>query len=259
MTSMHGTFVWYELMTTDMAGAELFYKSVIGWDARDSGMSDMPYTLFSTGGTDIAGMMELPDQARQMGAPSSWIGYVAVDDVDTATASIAAGGGRIYRNPSDIPGIGRFSIVADPQGAIISLFKGDGDMGAVPDPMTTSGVVGWHELLTQERESAFTFYSGQFAWEKDQGIDMGPMGIYQLWKYAGSAKAAGGMMTRPPGVPVSFWLYYFTCDDIDAAQSRVTAGGGQILNGPLEVPGGAWVFQAMDPQGAMFAMVGPRK
>ncbi|MEP9378815.1 VOC family protein [Aquabacter sp. CN5-332] len=256
---MHGTFVWYELMTTDMAAAEGFYKNVVGWDTRDSGMPGMSYTLLSTGGSDVGGIMTLPDQAKQMGAPPSWIGYVAVDNVDTAAAAYAAGGGKIYRDPSDIPTVGRFAIVADPQGAVLSLFKGEGEMRPPLDPMATLGAVGWHELLTEDREKAFTFYSGQFGWEKDTAMDMGEMGIYQLWKYAGDSNAIGGMMTRPPGVPASFWMFYFTCDDIDAAQGRVTAGGGQVVNGPMEVPGGAWIFQAMDPQGAMFSMVGPRK
>ena len=68
----------------------------------------------------------------------------------------------------------------------------------------------------------------------------------------------GGMFNRPAEVPVTFWLYYFNVDDIDAAVRRVEAGGGKVLNGPMEVPGGAWIIQGQDPQGAMFALVGPR-
>lgn len=258
MESMHGTFVWYELMTTDMAAAETFYKDVVRWQARDSGMGGMAYTILSAPGGDIAGMMTLPEEARQMGAPPSWIGYVAVDDVDTAAASFASAGGKVYREPSDIPNIGRFAVVADPQGAVLAVFKGEGEMPAQPDPKANTGVAGWHELLADDRETAFAFYSAQFGWEKDQGLDMGDLGIYQLWKYKGGKDAVGGMMTRPKEAPVPFWLYYFTCDDIEAAKGRVTAGGGQILNGPMEVPGGVWIFQAMDPQGAIFAMVGPK-
>ncbi|TCT03210.1 VOC family protein [Aquabacter spiritensis] len=259
MADHRGKFVWYELMTTDMPAAQAFYTHVVGWEARDAGMPDMAYSLFSSQGTEIAGLMVLPDQAREMGAPPSWIGYVAVDDVDIGAASFAAAGGKVYRAPSDIPGIGRFAIVADPQGVVLALFRGEGDMPPMPDPSQTPGVVGWHELLTGDGAAAFDFYSGQFGWEKDQGMDMGALGLYQLWRYAGATEAAGGMMTRPPMVPASFWMFYFTCDDIDAAMARVGAGGGQVVNGPMEVPGGAHIFQAMDPQGGVFAMVGPKK
>lgn len=253
----HGRFVWYELMTTDMAAAIRFYEQVVGWSARDAGMPGMAYTLLSSAGDDIAGLMDLPQAARDMGAPPSWIGYVGVDDVDLGAASVAAGGGKVYRAPEDIPGIGRFAVVADPQGAVLALFKGDGEMPA-RNPAMRPGLVGWHELLAEDRERAFDFYSAQFGWRKDQGIDMGPLGIYQLFAYDGAAEAIGGMMTRPPGVPASFWIYYFTTDDISAAEARVVAAGGRVINGPMEVPGGVHIFQAEDPQGAVFAMVGPK-
>lgn len=258
MGPTHGHFVWYELMTTDMAAATRFYGEVVGWKARDAGMPGMAYTLLASGSDDIAGLMDLPQSARDMGAPPSWIGHVWVDDVDLGAASFAAGGGQVYRAPEDIPGIGRFAIVADPQGAVLALFKGEGDMPP-RDPTPRPGLVPWHELLAEDREAAFAFYAGQFGWRKDTGIDMGPLGTYQMFGYAGGGEAIGGMMTRPPGVPASFWMFYFSCDDITSAQARVTSSGGQIINGPMEVPGGMHIFQALDPQGAVFAMVGPKK
>ena len=88
-------------------------------------------------------------------------------------------------------------------------------------------------------------------------MDMGPMGIYQLFK-AGGDEAIGGMMTKLDAMPVPFWLYYFNVAGIDAAAKAVEAGGGQVLNGPHEVPGGDFILQGLDPQGAMFALVGPR-
>ncbi|WP_127090359.1 VOC family protein [Aquabacter cavernae] len=254
---MQGTFVWYELMTTDTEAANRFYADAVGWQTRDAGMPGMAYTLLSSGGDDIAGIMELPENARAMGAPPSWIGYVGVDDVDAGAASVAAGGGQVYRAPQDIPGIGRFAIVADPEGAVFALFQGDGEMPP-RNPAMRPGLVGWHELLATDPERAFAFYSGQYGWAKDQAIDMGPLGTYQLFTYGGGSEGVGGMMARPPGVPVSFWTYYFTTDDIVFAEARVIAGGGRIINGPMEVPGGVHIFQALDPQGAVFAMVGPK-
>lgn len=258
MAPGHGHFVWYELMTTDQEAAIRFYGDVVGWTARDAGMPGMAYALLSSAGDDICGVMDLPETARAMGAPPSWIGYVGVDDVDVAAASVAAGGGQVYRAPEDIPGIGRFAVVADPEGAVFALFRGAGEMPP-RNPAQRPGLVGWHELMAADRERAFAFYEGQFGWAKDTAVDMGPLGVYQIFNYGSGADGVGGMMTRPPGVTASFWIYYFTTDDITAAEARVIAGGGRIINGPMEVPGGVHIFQAQDPQGAVFAMVGPKR
>ncbi len=86
---------------------------------------------------------------------------------------------------------------------------------------------------------------------------MGPMGTYQL--FAAGAEPIGGMMTKFDGIPAPFWLYYFTVGAIDAAAARVTDKGGQVLQGPHPVPGGSWIIQCRDPQGAMFALVASRR
>jgi len=255
MSSSYGKFVWYELMTTDTAAAEAFYKSVIGWSARDAGMPGMFYTIISAGDVPIGGLMEVPERARLSGARPAWMGYVAVDDVDASAAQVTRAGGGVHRGPDDIPGVGRFAVASDPQGAMFVLFKG---MGEAPGPVApgTPGHAGWRELLAADREAAFGFYSKLFGWTKAEAIDMGPMGVYQL--YAKGDQTLGGMMTKPDAVPAPFWLYYFNVESITAAVARVNAAGGQVVNGPLEVPGGSWIVQCVDPQGAMFALVGPR-
>src|SRR5258708_12926854 len=126
MASPHGSFVWYELMTTDAAAAETFYKSVIGWNAQDAGYLDFRYTLLSVGETQVAGLMTLPKEASNAGAKPGWMGYVAVDDVDDYAARFTKAGGTVHRAPADIPRVGRFAVVADPQGAVIVLFKATG-------------------------------------------------------------------------------------------------------------------------------------
>ena len=115
------------------------------------------------------------------------------------------------------------------------------------------GGVGWHELLAADWETAWAFYSEIFGWQKAE-TDNGAMGTYQL--FSASGQTIGGMFTKPPTVPAPFWLYYFNVGDIYAAAKRVEAGSGQILNGPIEVPGGNWMIQCMDPQGAIFALLG---
>jgi predicted enzyme related to lactoylglutathione lyase len=129
-----------------------------------------------------------------------------------------------------------------------------------PPPLTpgTPGSIGWHELCALDWQAAFAFYEKLFGWSKDQAIDMGPMGTYQLFK-TGGEYAAGGMMTKPAAIPVPYWGYYFNVEAIDAAAARVTAAGGKILNGPMEVPGPMWVVNCMDPQGAVFSLVAPKR
>ena len=256
MAATANSFVWYELMTSDLTAAETFYKGVVGWATQDAGMPE-PYTMVLAGGRAIGGLMTIPEEARKMGAPPCWVGYIGVPDVDAAAASVQAAGGALHRAPDDIPGVGRFAVVADPQGASFMLFKGNMDEAPPTPPPGTPGTVGWHELHAGDGASAWDFYAGQFGWTKDSAMDMGPMGLYQLFCTGG--EAVGGMMTKVPEMPVAAWLYYFNVDAIDAAAQRVTAAGGKVVNGPMEVPGGQWIINAVDPQGAMFALVAPKR
>lgn len=254
----HGDFVWYDLMTTDTEAAKAFYGNVVGWGAQAAPpVPGMTYTLFTAGETSVAGLMELTAEARQMGVPPCWTGYVAVDDVDATAEKVKRLGGAVHRPPADIPNVGRFAIIADPQGAVVALFKPTSPAPERPKlPMGSPGHIGWHELLAADGAKAFAFYSELFGWQKGDAVDIGAMGIYQLFTAGG--QPVGGMFTKPPTVPAVFWLYYFSVGDIDAAAERVKAAGGRILSGPMEVPGGGWIVQSLDPQGAMFALLGKR-
>jgi uncharacterized protein len=255
MVNSHGRFVWYELMTTDMEAAKAFYAKVVRWGTQDASMPGMAYTLFTAGESSVCGLMELSEDARNMGAKPSWIGYVGVNDVDATADRIRHLGGAVHVPPKDIPKISRFSVVADPQMATLALLKWLKPGQEQHAELGTPGRVGWHELLAADWEKALAFYGELFGWEKAEA-DVGAMGTYQLFSAGG--QTIGGMVTKPPMVPVPFWLYYFNVGDIDAAAKRVKAGGGQILNGPLEVPDGSWIVQCTDPQGAMFALEGKR-
>jgi predicted enzyme related to lactoylglutathione lyase len=249
--SVDNGFVWYELMTSDLPAAQRFYGNVTGWTVEDAGMPGMTYLLARAGGAMVAGLMTQPAEAT--GAVPGWLGYVGVADVDAAAEALAAAGGTVHRPPADIPGVGRFAVVADPQGAVFALFGSD----APPPPASpaTPGHVGWHELHARDWAPAFAFYSSLFGWQKATAMDMGPMGTYQL--FATGGEPVGGMMTVADA-PAPHWLFYITVADIDAATARLTTGGGTVLQGPMEVPGGSWIVQARDPQGAVFAVTGPR-
>jgi len=255
MADSHGRFVWYELMTTDMEAAKAFYTKVVGWGTEDASMPGMAYTLFTVAGASVSGLMGLPEDAKKIGEKPSWIGYVGVDDVDATTDRIKRLGGAVHVPPRDILDISRFSVVADPQMATLALLQWLRPRREQPAELSAPGRIRWHELLAADWEKAFAFYGELFGWQKADA-DIGPMGTYQLFSAGG--QTIGGMFTKPPMVPVPFWLYYFSIGDIDAAAERVKAGGGQILEGPLEVPGGSWIARCTDPQGAIFALEGNR-
>jgi predicted enzyme related to lactoylglutathione lyase len=257
MPNSRNNFVWYDLMTTDAKAAEAFYSSVVGWRAQDAGMPDRSYTILHVKETPIGGLMPIPTEAGAAGARPMWNGYVAVDDVDAVAKRVTQAGGAVHRGPEDIPGVGRFAVVADPHGASFMLFKGATDAQPQPPAQGTPGHIGWHELHAGNGEKAFAFYSGLFGWTKAEAMDMGPMGVYQL--FATDSAPVGGMMTKTKEFPAAMWLYYFNVDDIEAAAMRVNDHRGKVLNGPMEVPGGSWIIQCSDPQGAMFALVGPKR
>lgn len=256
MSASNAKFVWYELMTSDAQAAAAFYAKVVGWAPRDAGMAE-PYTLMQVGDAPVAGLMALPAEHAAMGRKPAWSGYVAVDDVDAMAERILAAGGKLLQPGSDIPGIGRYAVCADPQGASFMLFKpAPGDPPSAP-PANAPGTIGWHELYATDWQAAFAFYSSLFGWTKGDAMDMGPGGTYQIFQIDGVP--SGGMMTAPPGSPAAGWGYYFNVDGIDAAIARIGAAGGTIANGPMEVPGPMWIVQAVDPQGAGFALVSGAK
>lgn len=253
---MANPFFWYELMTPDVPAAAEFYADVVGWKT-EAFQGGEGYTIVKAGTTDVGGLMGMPPEAAAMGAPPAWMGYVFTPDVDAATDSVAKAGGSIHRPATDIPGVGRFSVVTDPQGAAFMLMAPKGEAPAEkPDP-AAPGQVGWRELYAGDWQKAFDFYSAQFGWTKADAIDMGPMGTYQLFN-AGPDQM-GGMMTKPAEMPMPFWLFYFNVPSLDAAVARATARGAKMLMEPMEVPGGGFVVQAVDPQGAMFALSAPRR
>jgi len=256
MAGTHGVFQWYELMTTDPEAAQTFYKGVVGWGTQATPNTEMKYTLFTAGEKPVAGVMEMPEELRNSGVPPSWGGYVGVDDVDHAAEHVKLLGGAECVPPTDIPGVGRFAVVMDPQSARFGLLSwSDPSMqptGGQFDP----GRIGWHELLANEWSAALEFYSAMFQWRKTDAMDMGEMGTYQI--FANGEQTLGGMFNKPAAVPVPYWQYYFNVGAIDAAVERIKTGGGKIANGPMEVPGGKWIVHGIDPQGAMFALLGDK-
>lgn len=250
-------FVWHDLMTTDTGAAKAFYAQVFGWSMQAfPGANE--YTVVSAGSIGVGGIMPIPAQACERGAPACWQGYIAVPDVDVWAARIQDKGGATIQPPQDIPNVGRFAVVADLHGAVFIIFKAKGE-GAKPNPSQgTPGTVGWNELHAGNGLAAFDWYSALFGWSKARDVDMGPMGVYRLFSTHGP-DAAGGMMTKMPEAPVPFWACYFNVEALDAAMEGVNVAGGKVINGPMEVPEPMFIANCQDPQGAWFSMVAPRR
>lgn len=244
--SFHGRFCWYELMTSDPDGAAAFYREALGWKAIDSGMPGGDYRLFQVGEQNVGGLMgQIPN-----GPAPSWLAYVAVEDIGATVAAAKAGGANVHREPTEIPGIGHFAIFADPQGALLAILQPLLQAPGSPTPPCA----GWHELHTTDQPAACDFHGRLFGWSRSRGIEMGPMGIYQI--IARGSEDIGAVFNASDASP-PYWMFYFTVPALDTAATKVTRAGGAIMHGPMEVPGGNWVVNARDPQGARFSLVAP--
>jgi hypothetical protein len=228
---------------------------VTGWGVQDASTPDLAYNKFVAGAAVVSGLMELPEAVRKLGATPRWMGYVSVSDVKAVADHIIRLGGTVYVPPTN-SNIGRISVVADPQTATLALVEGLVHGEPRLADLDRLGHVGWHELLAANWQKAFAFYAELFGWQKTDSEIGTPTDTYQLFSAAG--QTIGGMFTKRPIEPVPYWLYYFNVGDVDAAAERVRRGGGEIFEGPFEVPGGSWIARCIDPQGAIFALQGQR-
>lgn len=257
MANKHGDYIWYELLTSDADAAEAFYGKVVDWDFASSGQPGMDYRIIKAPGHDVGGMMAITQEMAAHGARSTWLGYVAVDDVDTSVARIVEHGGSVMMPAMDIPEVGRIAMVADRQGAPFYVMRpsGEGESLAFAYDQPRIGHCAWNELVTSDQGAAWSFYGDQFGWEKDGEMDMGAFGTYQFIRHGAMI---GAMMKGVPEMGPPHWNYYFRVADIDAAKAAIDANGGSITHGPQEIPGGDFSMNGIDPQGAHFSLVGSR-
>jgi predicted enzyme related to lactoylglutathione lyase len=256
MSNAHGDFIWYELLTTDADAAEAFYRDVVGWNVGDSGQEGVDYRILSAGNEGVGGLMQLTQGMTDQGARPVWLGYIAVEDVDATVAAILDLGGGVHMPAMDMPDVGRIAMVADPQGVPFYVMRGSSEGSSTAFSPTAPGHCAWNELSTRDVPQALDFYGKLFGWEKGDVMPMGDMGDYQLLEHNGAMIGAMSPYIAEGGSPI--WTYYFQTPDIDRAIDRISAGGGQLLHGPHQVPGDDWIIIGNDPQGAMFALVGAR-
>ena len=242
-----GRFVWYELLTSDVEAAKGYYTQLIGWGTQQWEGGPQPYTMWTNGETPLGGLMALPNQAT----PPHWLAYIATPDVDTTVSQASDLGAEIVMDAMNVPGVGRMALLTDPQGAAFAVFTPAGQApGQEGDP--EKGEVSWHELSTTDYSAAFEFYHTLFGWERTESMDMGELGIYQM--FGRNDRTLGGMFNAPTQGGPPQWLLYVTVGNVDASVEQVVSLGGQVLNGPMDIPGGGRIAQCMDPQGAAFAL-----
>ena len=250
-SALLGRPLWYELMTTDMKAAEAFYRTVVGWESAPFDETPQPYSMFyRTGQVPVAGFMKRPED---LDAPPFWAMYVGVPRLEDAAAHIQRLGGRDCSPVITVPSVGRMQMMTDPQGAAFYIYE-PSSTDFPPEAAPELGEASWLELMTTDAPAAMNFYREIFGWQPSEAMDMGEMGTYQMFNRPHGM--IGGMMNKPPemaNVPPN-WQIYFLVPDINEAVDRIKANGGRILNGPMEVPGGDWVVNAMDPQGAAFSL-----
>ena len=245
-----GRFCWYELLTTDLEGAQDFYRKIVGWETGAWQGEGPEYITWNNNGTPIGGVMQLPADALAGGAPAHWMPYLSTPDVDATVAQAERlGGGTIHR--MEIPEVGQIAVLRDPGGAVFTAYQPSGDTpGHDGDPAL--GEFSWHELIAGDIEAAWPFYADLFGWEKTTAMDMGEAGIYQM--YGRDGKELGGMMNRSDDMPPPCWGLYILVSDVHASAELVMELGGSVVIGPMEVPGGEFILQGIDPQGAAFAL-----
>jgi predicted enzyme related to lactoylglutathione lyase len=246
-----GTFCWIELQTTDMAAGRKFYASLFGWETSEM-PGPQPYVMATRGGNNVAGMTVLADEAKKMGAPPSWLSYVAVDDAAASAKKLASLGGKVLMGPMEM-GPGKMVVAQDPTGGVLALWQQLQPMGTFQ--FGEPGSLGWNELTTTNVDRAGSFYGGLFGWTPKASALPGM--AYTTFMVGTTDVMTGGMMAQPKemaGAP-SMWTVYFSVDDADKTVAAAQGLGGKVLVPPMDIPTIGRFAVLMDPQGAAFSVI----
>lgn len=265
MNQAAGSFIWYELMTTDANAAARFYGAVVGWKIADrpdprAGGPDYRQIARDDGGS-AGGVLQITHEMQAHGARPAWVAYLHVRDVDAAVQAIVADGGRALMPKMTLP-VGEIAMVADPGGApfyVMTPVPPPGKPDAVSDVFDAAKPqhVRWNELQSPDVERAKSFYARHFGCQFNESMPMGPQhGDYHFIDHGG--RRVGGMMKQQDAALPGGWSFYFGVRSASAAKRAIEAAGGRVQMDLHQVPGGDWVVIATDPQGARFGIVGPK-
>jgi predicted enzyme related to lactoylglutathione lyase len=243
-----GVFSWVDLTTTDIHAAQAFYSSLFGWEIDEGPAETGYYTQFRLGGHSVAGGGQMRPEMMESGAPSVWLTYVNVEDIDAAAARAAESGGNVFMGPMDVMDEGRLALIQDPTGAVVGMWQSGKHTGAqlVNQPNTWV----WNELQTGNPQAANEFYQKTFGW-KGQTDESG----YVRWAVDGRTHCGGLKLEESWGNVPPNWLVYFLVEDVETAAARVAELGGRVDAGPIPLGEYGRMIVVADPQGAHFAAV----
>ena len=242
-----GTISWVDLATSDQAGAKEFYAGMFGWEYDDQPAGEgVTYSMAKLRGRSIAAISPLQDDERSQGIPPHWNVYVTVEDVDASAERAKEAGGQVLAEPFDVFDAGRMTVIADPAGAVLSLWQPGTSIGA--ELVNGPGAMSWADCATSDPVAAEAFYGSLFGWRFDKMSEDPP-----YWVIWNGERTNGGMTAPPPGVP-SNWFPYFGAIGVDETMQIAEAFGGKPFVGPVDVPNGRFAL-IQDPQGAPFAIL----
>lgn len=251
-TAPAGAPCWIDLMTSDTDRVREFYGRVFGWDATDPDPEFGGYLTFTLkDGTEVAGCMP--------GAPGTplidrWSVYLASSNAEKTTQAASAAGGQVVMPVMKVGDLGTFSIVADPDGAAISIWEPGKHPGFTVYQET--GTPGWFELQTRNFDTELRFYQDVFGWQTRKMSESPALAVQQSGEemLAGIIDASDHL---PDDAPAS-WAIYFAVDDTNASLETIKASGGRVIQEAYDTPYGR-LAAAADPAGAQFKLVSPNE
>jgi uncharacterized protein len=260
MTKLHGSWIWYELITPDPLGSKAFYDAVIGWNIQPTHADNPDYGFITRAdGGMTGGILKLNKDMTDHGARPCWIGYIGVDDCDAAVIAAQTAGGKCLMPARDVPMAGRIAMLADPDGAPYYVMTPTPPPDGGQSTAFSASILGscsWNELAANNADASLSYYTSLYGWSLPEPMDMGPMGLYHF--IMNDDVRIGAAFTKPPQMPMPCWNHYFRVASIDTAAEIIKANGGQVVMGPHEVPDGEWIIMGIDPHGAAFALVGAK-
>lgn len=238
-----GRFVWHDHSSNDPDKARSFYNELFGWESDVVQIQGFEYPMIKANDQTHGGF-----GPAQGGAPPHWLGHVLVDDADAAAERAKGAGGTVITGPMDIPNVGRFAVIQDPQGAVFSVFASAGE------PQTPEGVFVWNELVTTDIDTAKRFYGEVVGWSaKDMDNPGDTPGAYTV--FLNGEEQRGGAYPRPPEMDAPpHWMLYVGSSDVDSDTKKAKKLGAQVYMEPFDVPTVGRLSIIADPTGAVFGI-----
>lgn len=247
-----GKFIFSELVTPDLAGAERFYGALFGWTFRDVPIQRLRYAEALSGGHNVAGLIERPLPPDSPHKPD-WLPFISTGGTDATVAAATANGARVLYPARDIAGFGREAVLADPKGAVFAVLQSAG--GDPADVETPSNDWIWSSLLTPDPQGAGSFYATLFGYQSYPAPDTN--GVHHLIVASGDYSRAS-INPLPPGLPANArarWLRFIRVDDAATIAAKAASLGGNVLVQPHTDREGATVAVIADPSGAVFGVL----